>query len=176
MIAMTSPRPRPVPRPPTAAPGSPPPVTSPPPAVDDEYTESLVVPAQIALGVVVAVAAGAILLALGLWPLAIVAVLVVAGAVYYLGSQVLTISSTRVSIGQGRGDNSPHTIELADVVAADAVTLTWPQCFGVGVPDTVDTTRFTVRAGPALSLTMRDGEQVRISSDDPQALLTRIGR
>ena len=192
MIVMTSPRPRPTPRRTTAPPPvvPPPPAVTPPPAAtppldtpppltppldaspaatpDAEYTETLVVPSQTALGVLIALVLGAILLALGLWPLAIVAVLAVAAVSVYLGQQILTVSPTRVSVAQGRGDKSPHTIELADVVVVEAVALTWPQCFGVGLPDTVDTTRFTVRAGPTLSLTMRDGEQVRISSARPE--------
>ncbi len=161
---------------------APPPVTAPPPAPlttgahDVEYTERLVVPSQLALGVVIAVAAAAILLALGLWPLAIVAVLVVAAVVYYLSAQILTVTPTRIAIGQGRGDNSPHLVQAGEVIAAEVVTLTWPQCFGLGLPDTVDTTRYTVRAGPTVSLTMRDGELLRISAADPQAVLDHFGR
>ena len=175
MSAMSSPRPRPTPRrsePPPA--GSVPPPF--PPSADAEYTERLVVPSQLALSALTGAAAAVILLALGLWPLAIVAVLVVATVVYYLGVQILAVTPTTISISQGRGDKSPHLIQAGEVVAADVVTLTWPQCFGLGLPDTVDTTRFTVRAGPAVSLTMRDGEELRISTDDPHAVLDRFGR
>jgi hypothetical protein len=173
MIAMTSPRPRPTPRPPAPPVG--PPVV-PPPVPRADYTETVVAPVQIALGVLVAVVAGAILLALGLWPLAVLAVLLVVAVSVYLGVQTLTVTPTRISIAQGRGDKSPHTVEMADVTLTEAVTLTWPQCFGLNLPATVDSTRFTVRAGSALSLTKRDGEQLRISAADPEAARAVLGR
>ena len=191
MIAMSSPRPLPSPRtpvPPATEPPATPPSAAPPlpdapappisrtPVDEDEYTERVTVPSQLALGTIVAVVAAIILIALGLWPMAIVAVVVVGLAAYYLGTQTLTISRTRISIGQGRGDTSPYTIQIADVAAAGIEEVSWPQCFGIGVPDTVDTTRFTVRAGPVLSLTMRDGELIRISAADPAAALARIAR
>lgn len=159
-----------------AAPPGVPAAYVPPDVVEPEYTESLLVPSQLALGTVIAIAAGAILLALGLWPLAILAVVLVGAAGYYLGVQTLTVTAKRIAIGQGRGDNGPHLVQIGDVVGAEIVTLTWPQCFGVGVPDTVDTSRFTVRAGPTVSLTMRDGEQLRISAADPQAVLAIFRR
>ena len=141
-----------------------------------EYTEMVVAPVQIALGALVAVVAGAILLALGLWPLAVVAVLLVGAVSVYLGVQTLTVTPTRISIGQGRGDKSPHTVETAEVALSEVVTLTWPQCFGLNLPDTVDSTRFTIRAGSTLRLTKRDGEQLRISAMDPEAARAVLGR
>ena len=177
MIAMSSPRPRPSPRKPASS--VPPPVPAPPvvrPPDEAEYTERLVVPAQLVLGAVVAIVAGVILLALGLWPLAIAAVLLVAAAAYYLGTQILTVSARTISIAQGRGDKSPHLVQASEIVLGEIVELSWPQCFGFGLPDTVDTTRYTVRAGRAVSLTMRDGEELRISAADPEAVLTAFGR
>jgi hypothetical protein len=139
------------------------------------YTSTVIAPAQIALGVV----SGAIvalvleLLNVGLWPLALVAFLVIAGIGVYLATVSLTVEPNRVTIGQGRAEREPRVIYLEEIVERSAARLSWPQCLGFGMPSDVPTTRLTVRPGPTLCLVLRTGELVRISTPDPAAALRR---
>lgn len=137
------------------------------------YSSTVVAPAQIAFGVVSGAVVGGILIVLrsGLWPVAIVVFVIVVATGIYLSTVQLTVVAGRVNIGQGRGEREPRSISANEIVERSSALLSWAQCFGIGAPSAPRTTRLSVRPGPTLCLTLRDGESIRISTPDPAAAL-----
>ena len=144
----------------------------------DLYSSTVVAPAQIALGVVSAAAVVAVLLALdgGLWPFAVLAVLLVAGATYFVASMTVSIDSAHLVVAQGRRDNDERIIPIDDITAVEPRVLTWQEAFGIGIESDDLTTRLTLRAGPALFVSLISGEEVRLSTGDPHAAMAALGR
>ena len=140
------------------------------------FTSTVVAPAQIALGVLSALVVAVILTALssGLWPVAIIAALVIVGVAVYLATITFSVQGRRITIAQGRGEREPRIVHAAEIREQVRRDLTWPQAFGLGLESDDRTTRLTVRAGPTLFLTLTDGEQIRISVTDPEAALAAI--
>lgn len=137
------------------------------------YTSTVVAPAQIAFGVVSGAVVAGILIALrsGLWPAAIVVFVIVVATGVYLSTVTLTVVAGRVTVGQGRGEREPRSINASEIVERSSTVLGWAQCFGIGAPNATRNTRLSVRPGPTLCLTLRDGEHIRISTPDPAAAL-----
>jgi hypothetical protein len=138
-----------------------------------EYTSTVIAPAQILVGVVVA---GVLVIVLeklkpSLWPFAIVGFLVIVGVSAYLATVTLSVTPQRLSIGQGRRDTSPRLLSADEIVERSIEQLTWAQCFGIGLPSAASSTRFSVRPGPTLVIVVRTGEVLRVSTPDPSAAL-----
>jgi hypothetical protein len=132
------------------------------------YTSTVVAPAQIVLGVAAGIAAAVVLVALdsGLWPVAILAFLVATGLAVYLGVLSVEIDTKRITLGQGRGEREPRVLYVNEVKTYGLQTLTWAQCFGIGLESDERTTRLSVRPGPTLELVLYDGEMLRLSVND----------
>jgi hypothetical protein len=62
-----------------------------------------------------------------------------------------------------------RAIPVSQVIECSTATLGWAGVFGLGLPLHRKTTRFTVRPGPVLCLTLRDGEHIRVTTEDPGA-------
>lgn len=140
------------------------------------YTSTVVAATQIALGVVSGAALAAICVALrsGLWPFAITAFLIIVATGVYLSTVTLTVTAGNVTLGQGRGEHEPRSVNAGEISERSCAELTWAQCFGVGMPTAWRTTRLSVRPGPTLCLSLRDGELIRISTPDPAAALRAL--
>lgn len=144
--------------------------------MSETYTSTVVAPAQIALGAVSGVVVAIILIALNsaLWPFAIIAFLVAVGVGAYLSVVSLTITPGRITLGQGRGEREQRVLYAAELAESSSRTLTWPQCFGVGMPSADRSTRLSVRPGPALLLMTLEDELIVVSTPDPQAALRAL--
>lgn len=132
------------------------------------YTSTVVAPVQVGLAVLTA---AGILIAAAVggapaWPIAVIAAIMVVATGLYLSTVRLIIGADRVLIGQGLWGRA-RAIAASDVLDCRSTTLGWAQVFGIGVPFHQRTTRLTIRPGPTLCLTLRDGEHVRISTPDP---------
>jgi hypothetical protein len=87
------------------------------------------------------------------------------------------LAVSRLGLGVGSG-LSGHTrwIPLDAVGAEQSVMLTWPQVYGIGLRPARRMTRLTVRAGPALRVDLRDGEQLWISTPGAPAAAALLAR
>lgn len=143
------------------------------------YRSTVIAPAQIALGAVSGAVIAIVLISIrsGLWWLGLLVLLLTIAVGVYLAPVRVEVTEREVDLAQGRGGPDPRSIRTSDIADARAEQLTWPQCFGIGLPEegTRDT-RLTVRAGPTLRLTLNDGEVVRMSVADPNAALAALGR
>jgi hypothetical protein len=129
-------------------------------------------PAHLAVGLVVAIAVGWWTAAATRMPVAGLAVAAVVAATAVLVSTVRTVVGPRtVTIGMGPCSRPARTIPAESVVSASTEQLDWPQVFGLGVPWHGRTSRHTVRPGATLLLTLASGEQLRISTRDPDAAI-----
>ncbi|MDQ2797572.1 MAG: hypothetical protein M3Y06_10475 [Actinomycetota bacterium] len=144
----------------------------------DTYTSTVIAPAQIALGIVSGLVIAVVLLAIdaGLWPLAILALLVAGGIGYYLAPLTVSIDARHLVISQGRGDKHERIVPVDDITVVEVRTLTWQQTFGIGIESDDLTTRLTVRAGPALFVSLISGEEVRLSATDPDDAVAALAR
>lgn len=133
------------------------------------YTSTVVAPVQVGLAILT-VGILIVLAVLGplAWPIAVIAAMVVVATGLYLSTVRLIIGVDRVLIGYGVWGRA-RTIAASDVLACRSTTLGWAQVFGIGVSLHLRTARLTVRPGPTLCLTLRDGEYIRISTPDPDA-------
>ena len=136
------------------------------------YSSTVVSP-----GHVIAGAAAGVLMAVVI-PLAPVARLLPAAAVFLTGIYVATVRITvgqkLIVLGQGPFGRPRWGIPLLEVADAQAVSLSRAQVFGFGVPWHQRTTRMTVRPGPTLVLRLTTGDYVRISTPDPGAAVAII--
>jgi hypothetical protein len=129
-----------------------------------------------------AVASVALGAALGAWtftvapgnPIGPLAGLVVAATGVYLTTVRLAVGAERIVLGQGPWPRSGRVIPTSLVAEAHAESLTLGQVFGFGIAWHSRTTRMTVRPGPALALSLRTGEYIRISTRDPDAAVAVI--
>jgi hypothetical protein len=119
-----------------------------------------------------AVLAGATCLAVGiaLGGTAVLVAALVAGIVVVCDLQFTTVrvlaSADELRVSRGWG-TAARVIPATEVIEATPRTLTTAEAFGVRGGRAV--TRLTNRSGPALELTLRDGEVVCISTADPSA-------
>jgi hypothetical protein len=100
--------------------------------------------------------------------------LVVAAAGIYLTTVRLAVGTERIVLGQGPWPRSGRVIPTAHIAEAHAENLTLGQVFGIGIAWQERTTRMTVRPGPALVLSLSNGECIRISTRDPDAAVAVI--
>jgi hypothetical protein len=82
-----------------------------------------------------------------------------------LGSVRLTVSPIGVSVGFGLRGRT-RWIPAEQLTHAQATRLTWPQVYGLGLPQSWRLTRMTVKAGPTLRLWLHAGEQLWITTAD----------
>jgi hypothetical protein len=155
-------------------------MTAAPPAPVRAYSSTVVAP-----GLAVASAAAGAAMSTGLW-LAIPdgavpdqvagllagAVIVLTGL--YLATVRLAAGNGRIAVGHGPWARTGRVIPASLVTGAHLEQLSLRQAFGFGVPWHRQVTRMTVRAGPALALTLSNGEVIRISTPDPAAALAVI--
>ncbi len=133
------------------------------------YTSTVVAPVQVGLAVLTAAGVLIAVPVLGMaWPVAVIAAIVVVATGMYLSTVRLIVGNDRVLIGYGVWGRA-RAIAASDVLDCRSTTLGWAQVFGIGVAFHKRTTRLTIRPGPTLCLTLRDGEHVRISTPDPDA-------
>jgi hypothetical protein len=99
---------------------------------------------------------------------------VVAATGVYLTTVRLAIGAERIVLGQGPWPRSGRVIPTSLVAEAHAENLTLGQVFGFGIAWHSRATRMTVRPGPALALSLRTGEYIRISTRDPDAAVAVI--
>ena len=139
------------------------------------YTSTVVAPIQLAIGLVLAAATAAFVAAAGgsVWIVALVVVVILLTAIH-LSVVRLSIGGGRVVLGQGPWNRGARVIAADSVVAGRILTVRWAQAFGVGIAFRRKSTRYTVRAGPAVELSLQGGEQIRISTPDPEAALTLL--
>jgi hypothetical protein len=95
------------------------------------------------------------------------AALGVLAATAWLGTVRVLLGAGQVQVGHGLSGGYGYAIPAARVAGAEAITLTWPQVFGFGLPTGPRDVRMTVRPGPTLVLTLDDGVRVRVSVPDP---------
>jgi hypothetical protein len=69
-----------------------------------------------------------------------------------------------------------RTLQLSAVTEWRTTRLGWTQIYGIAIPQSRRMTRLTVRAGPALQLTTLDGEQMLITTTDPETACQLLGR
>ncbi|MEO9140315.1 MAG: hypothetical protein ABI345_14775 [Jatrophihabitans sp.] len=141
-----------------------------------KYSSVVIAPAQIVLGIASGIVLAVILYALdnNLWPAAILVLLFISALGYFLSTITVEIDDKHITIGQGRREKHPRVVYLAEVRGGEIRSLTWAQCFGFGIESDERTTRFTVRRGPNLFLTLFDGEQIRISVDNIDAAVDAL--
>jgi hypothetical protein len=101
----------------------------------------------------------------------VVAGLVLLAADAYSATVRVAVGSGTVRLGQGPLPRPVRTLDVGYVTDARAVQLGWAEVFGLGVPWNRRTTRMTVRPGPTLVLELADGEVIRVSTPDPQAVV-----
>ncbi|GAB2475416.1 hypothetical protein [Jatrophihabitans fulvus] len=195
---MTAPRPTPRPDgrsgaeqpsgPPTHLPPAPPAAPSAPPGEphvpaptpDAEYRGTVVSPGQIALGVVSGAVLAVILLALGVWWAAILAFVLATAAGVWLAPVSVLVDRHGIAITQGRGSKESRVVhpseiravELRQMSARDTVASSLG--FVAGDDTGEKTTRLVVRPGPALVLTLNDGELIQLSVADGPAALAAV--
>lgn len=95
------------------------------------------------------------------------AVVVLAGV--QLATVRLMVSPEYVRVSQGPWGRPGRVIPAAAVRDVRAGQFTFLRTFGIGVKFHWKMTRLTVRPGPALELTLSDGECIRVSTPDPVA-------
>lgn len=136
------------------------------------YTSTTVAPLQVAAGVVVA---AALLVANAsvegpTWLAIVCALLAVVSAVH-VATVRLSVGSGRVVLGQGPWPTRGRVIDAGSVLAAEHLNLSRAQVFGIPMPRHRRTTRMSIRPGPTLALTLRDGEHIVISTPDPDTAI-----
>lgn len=92
----------------------------------------------------------------------------------YLTTVRLAVGAERIVLGQGPWPRSGRVIPTSLITDAHTENLTLGQVFGFGIAWHARTTRMTVRPGPALALSLRTGEYIRISTRDPDAAVAVI--
>jgi hypothetical protein len=100
------------------------------------------------------------------------AVIVLTGL--YLATVRLAAGNGRITVGHGPWARTGRVIPVSLITEAHPEQLPPRQVFGFGVPWHRQTTRMTVRPGPALALTLSTGEVIRVSTPDPAAALAVI--
>jgi hypothetical protein len=135
------------------------------------YTSTVVAPVQVGLaaGFAAALAVVAALTGRPAWPITVMVCAVLVAVGVHLGTVRLAVDGQRVLLGPSLFRRRPRVIDAASVVESHSASLGWAQVFGIGAPLTWKTTRLTIRPGPTLCLTLRDGERIRISTRDPDA-------
>ena len=133
------------------------------------YSSTVTSRAHLAVGVAITAVTVVAMVALGAGPLAVAAVGAVLAATSVLMSTVrLVVGGGRIVAGQGPWCWPSRSLPADAVVDARAVQLTRAQTYGVGMGWRWRTSRMTVRAGATLVLELDTGEQLRISTADPE--------
>jgi hypothetical protein len=134
----------------------------------EAYSSTVVAPLLVASGLGLAVLVAIQLHRLDVpLPVLVLFVAVVTGGCAFAGTVRLAVGGGRVILGHGPFRWPARVIAMDEVVALDHDTLDAAQAFGVGVGPVWFVTRMTPRAGPALQLTLRSGERVRITTPRP---------
>lgn len=96
-------------------------------------------------------------------------------AAVHVATVRLSVSADGVGIGAGvRGRT--RRIPADTIAWSEAVRLSWPQVFGIGLPVRRLTTRLTVRPGATLALRLQSGERIWISTPDPATAAAVLDR
>ena len=132
------------------------------------YSSTVTSRAHLAVGLGLTVAAVAAVVALGAGAVAAVAIgAVLVATALFVSTVRLVVGGGHIMAGQGPWSWPSRSLSADSVVDARTEDLTLAQTYGVGVPWRRRTSRMTVRAGATLVLDLDTGEQLRISTADP---------
>lgn len=142
---------------------------------DGSYDSAVVAPLQLGLGVLSGIAAAAVLWALGLWPAAIAAFVVIVAVAWWIGVVGLRVTAREVTLRQTRGRRGGREVLVRNIESAQAARFGWAETFGLGSRVPAGTATLVVQPGPGLRLLLATGEWLHISTPDPQAALAAMG-
>ncbi len=143
------------------------------------YSSTVTSRPHLSVGLAITAVTAAAMVALGAGAVAVV--VVGAGLVatsLFVSTVRLVVGGGHLVVGQGPWSWPSRSLPADSVLDARAVELTRAQAYGVGMPWRWRTSRMTVRAGATLVLDLDTGEQLRVSTADPQlaARLVRAGQ
>lgn len=145
-----------------------------------QYRSTVTSPGQIALGVLSGAVLAVILLALGIWWAAILAFLLAVALGVYLAPVSVVVDRLGVAIAQGRGERDPRVVHPSEIRAAEVREMSLRDTIASSLGFVADddsglrTTRLVVRPGPALVITLNDGELIQLSVTDAAAALRAV--